>query len=163
VVLFFNFIREGNVSDLYIYAVWIVLFIVANFLAQEKPARTLIIFGLSATIMMLVGLFTSGDVALYSFMSAGLFCSVMWPCIFNLAIAGLGKYTTQGSSLLIMMIVGGAIIPPLQGKLSDVIGIQQSYWVAVACFLFLAWYGFQVRRILQKQGIDYDANATSSH
>jgi FHS family L-fucose permease-like MFS transporter len=96
-------------------------------------------------------------------MSAGLFCSVMWPCIFNLAIAGLGKYTTQGSSLLIMMIVGGAIIPPLQGKLSDSIGIQQSYWVAVVCFLFLAWYGFAVKNILQKQGIDYDANTPTSH
>jgi drug/metabolite transporter (DMT)-like permease len=115
-------------------------------------------FGLSWS-----GLFTTGDIALYSFMSAGLFCSVMWPCIFNLAIAGLGKYTTQGSSLLIMMIVGGAIIPPLQGKLSDSIGIQQSYWVAVACFLFLAWYGFAVKNILQKQGIDYDANTPTSH
>jgi FHS family L-fucose permease-like MFS transporter len=163
VVLFFNFIKEGNVSDLYIYAIWIVLFIIANFLAQDKPAKTLILFGLSASIMMLVGLFTTGDIALYSFMSAGLFCSVMWPCIFNLAIAGLGKYTTQGSSLLIMMIVGGAIIPPLQGKLSDSIGIQQSYWVAVVCFLFLAWYGFAVKNILQKQGIDYDANTPTSH
>lgn len=163
VVLFFNFIREGNVSDLYIYSIWIVFFIVANFLAQEKPAKTLILFGLSATLMMLVGLFTKGDVALYSFMSAGLFCSVMWPCIFNLAIAGLGKYTTQGSSLLIMMIVGGAIIPPLQGKLSDIIGIQHSYWVAVICFLFLAWYGFKVKNILLKQGIDYDTKVPSSH
>jgi FHS family L-fucose permease-like MFS transporter len=163
VVLFFNFIREGNVSDLFIYSIWIILFIVANFLAQEKPAKTLILFGLSATLMMLVGLFTTGDVALYSFMSAGLFCSVMWPCIFNLAIAGLGKYTTQGSSLLIMMIVGGAIIPPLQGKLSDLIGIQQSYWVAVICFLFLAWYGFKVKNILLKQGIDYDTKVPSSH
>ena len=163
VVLFFNYIREGDVSDLLIYSVWIVLFIIANFLAQEKPSKTLILFGLSATIMMIVGLFTSGDIALYSFMSAGLFCSVMWPCIFNLAIAGLGKYTTQGSSLLIMMIIGGAIIPPLQGKLSDSIGIQQSYWVAVVCFLFLAWYGYYVKQILQKQGIDYDNKSTSSH
>ena len=163
VVLFFNYIREGDVSDLLIYSVWIVLFIIANFLAQEKPSKTLILFGLSATVMMLVGLFTTGDIALYSFMSAGLFCSVMWPCIFNLAIAGLGKYTTQGSSLLIMMIIGGAIIPPLQGQLSDSIGIQQSYWVAVVCFLFLAWYGYYVKQILQKQGIDYDTKSTSSH
>jgi FHS family L-fucose permease-like MFS transporter len=158
-VLFFNHLREGDVSDLYMYAAWILIFIAANFLANEKPARTLMLFGLAAAVMMLVGLFTTGDVALYSFMSGGLFCSVMWPCIFNLAIAGLGKYTTQGSSLLIMMILGGAIIPPLQGKLADLpaIGIHQSYWVAVVCFLFLAWYGFGVRRMLQKQGIDYDA------
>lgn len=166
VVLFFNSMREGDVSDLYIYAIWIVVFIIANFMAQEKPARTLIIFGLAATLMMIIGLFTNGNIALYSFMSAGLFCSVMWPCIFNLAIAGLGKYTNQGSSLLISMILGGALIPPIQGYLAapERLGIQQSYWVAVVCFLFLAWYGYHVRNILNKQGINYDeANAASGH
>lgn len=165
VVLFFNQLREGAVDDLYIYAIWIIVFIIANFMADEKPARTLMIFGLAATVMMLIGLFTTGDVALYSFMSGGLFCSVMWPCIFNLAIAGLGKYTTQGSSLLVMMILGGAIIPPLQGKLSDLpsIGIHQSYWIAVVCFLFLAWYGYRVKGLLQKQGIDYDQGTGSGH
>ena len=165
VVLFFNQLREGAVDDLYIYAIWIIVFIVANFMADEKPARTLMIFGLAATVMMLIGLFTTGDVALYSFMSGGLFCSVMWPCIFNLAIAGLGKYTTQGSSLLVMMILGGAIIPPLQGKLADLpsIGIHQSYWIAVVCFLFLAWYGYRVKGLLQKQGIDYDQGTGSGH
>jgi FHS family L-fucose permease-like MFS transporter len=165
VVLFFNQLREGAVDDLYIYAIWIIVFIIANFMADEKPARTLMIFGLAATVMMLIGLFTTGDVALYSFMSGGLFCSVMWPCIFNLAIAGLGKYTTQGSSLLVMMILGGAIIPPLQGKLADLpsIGIHQSYWIAVVCFLFLAWYGYRVKGLLQKQGIDYDQGTGSGH
>jgi FHS family L-fucose permease-like MFS transporter len=165
VVLFFNQLREGAVDDLYIYAIWIIVFIIANFMGDEKPARTLMIFGLAATVMMLIGLFTTGDVALYSFMSGGLFCSVMWPCIFNLAIAGLGKYTTQGSSLLVMMILGGAIIPPLQGKLADLpsIGIHQSYWIAVVCFLFLAWYGYRVKGLLQKQGIDYDQGTGSGH
>jgi FHS family L-fucose permease-like MFS transporter len=165
VVLFFNQLREGAVDDLYIYAIWIIVFIIANFMADEKPARTLMIFGLAATVMMLIGLFTTGDVALYSFMSGGLFCSVMWPCIFNLAIAGLGKYTTQGSSLLVMMILGGAIIPPLQGKLADLpsIGIHQSYRIAVVCFLFLAWYGYRVKGLLQKQGIDYDQGTGSGH
>jgi FHS family L-fucose permease-like MFS transporter len=163
VVLFFNNLREGNVSDLYIYGIWIVVFIIANFMAQEKPARTLIIFGLAATVMMLIGLFTSGDIALYSFMSGGLFCSVMWPCIFNLAIAGLGKYTNQGSSLLISMILGGALIPPIQGFLAspDRLGIHQSYWIAVLCFLFLAWYGYHVKNILKKQGINYDDTTAS--
>lgn len=163
VVLFFNNIREGNVSDLYIYAIWIVVFIVANFMAQEKPARTLMIFGSAAAVMMLIGLFTSGDIALYSFMSGGLFCSVMWPCIFNLAIAGLGKYTNQGSSLLISMILGGALIPPVQGYLAapERFGIHQSYWVAVVCFVFLAWYGFHVKNILKKQGINYDETDAS--
>lgn len=158
VVLFFNNLSEGDVSDLYIYGGWIIVFIIANYFAGEKPAKTLIIFGLMAAIMMIVGLFSSGNIALYSFISGGLFCSVMWPCIFNLAIAGLGKYTNQGSSLLISMILGGALIPPIQGYLSDIpsIGIQNSYGVAVICFLFLAWYGFQVRNILKDQGIDYE-------
>ena len=62
---------------------------------------------------MLLGLFTDGTIALYSFMSGGLFCSIMWPSIFSLSIAGLGKYTSQGSAFLIMMILGGAIIPPI--------------------------------------------------
>jgi FHS family L-fucose permease-like MFS transporter len=147
------------------YTIWIVVFIAANFMAQEKPARTLILFGLFATLMMIVGIFSSGDVAIFSFMSGGLFCSVMWPCIFNLAIAGLGKYTNQGSSLLIMMIFGGAIIPIVQGLLTDTpsIGIHNSYWIAVVCFLFLAWYGFYVRKLLLKQGIDYETNTQAGH
>lgn len=81
----------------------------------------------------------------------------MWPAIFNLSIAGLGKYTTEGSAFLIMMILGGGIIPPIQGKLADVIGIHQSYWVAVICFAYLAFFAFAVKGILKGQGIDYDA------
>jgi FHS family L-fucose permease-like MFS transporter len=90
----------------------------------------------------------------------------MWPCIFALSIAGLGKYTTQGAAFLIMMILGGGIIPPIQGKLADFLqsksnvpgtGIHQSYWVAVICFAYLALFAFLVKGILRKQGVDYDA------
>ena len=82
-----------------------------------------------------------------------------------LAIAGLGKLTPQGSAFLIMMILGGAIIPPIQGKLADMpfIGIHNSYWVPLIGFAYLAWYGFGVRRMLQKQGIDYDAGTGAGH
>lgn len=164
VVLFFNYIRATEIKELFIYASWIVLFIVANFMSKEKPARTLMLFGIAAAIMMVVGLNTKGDIAIFSFMSGGLFCSVMWPCIFNLAIAGLGKYTNQGSSLLIMMIFGGAMVPLVQGALADSsLGIHQSYWVAVICFLFLAWYGYFAKQTLGKQGIHYDAPAEGGH
>jgi FHS family L-fucose permease-like MFS transporter len=81
----------------------------------------------------------------------------MWPCIFSLSIAGLGKYTTQGSAFLIMMILGGGIIPPIQGKLADVIGIQQSYWIPVLCFGYLAFFAVAVGRILKKQGVNFEA------
>jgi MFS transporter, FHS family, L-fucose permease len=93
----------------------------------------------------------------------------MWPAIFNLSILGLGKYTTQGSAFLIMMILGGGIIPPLQGKIADYVqsknpdligyGIHQSYWIAVLCFAYLAVFGFAVKGILKKQGIDYETKA----
>ncbi len=80
----------------------------------------------------------------------------MWPSIFTLSIAGLGKYTTQGSAFLIMMILGGGIIPPLQGKLADLIGIHESYWVTVVCFAYLAFFAFAVKGILAKQGVNFD-------
>ena len=85
--------------------------------------------------------------------------------IFALSIAGLGKYTTQGSAFLIMMILGGAVIPPIQGKLADYLqsksdvvgyGIHQSYWVPVVCFGVIATFAFIVKGILKSQGIDYE-------
>jgi len=120
---------------------------------------TLIVFSGLGALAMLIGIFTSGTVAVYAFISAGLLCSIMWPCIFSLSLAGLGKYTSQGSAFLIMMILGGGVIPPLQGKLADVsgVGIHASYWVAFACFLYLAYFAYAIKGILQKQGIDYDS------
>ncbi len=160
IILYFNYLRGADLSDLYIYMVWIVMFIIIKFWGQEKPSRTLLMFSVAAMAFLIIGLVTDGDVALFSFISGGLFCSVMWPCIFNLSIAGLGKYTNQGSSLLIMMILGGAVIPPFQGHLADMpeIGIHLSYLVPLFGFAYLAWYGFAVRGMLLKQEIDYDAN-----
>ena len=127
------------------------------FFGQEKPAKTLFIFGLLGALAMLVGLFTTGTIALYAFMSGGLFCSIMWPSIFSLSIAGLGKYTSQGSAFLIMMILGGAIIPPIQGKLADLFNIHNSYWITVACFVYLMFFAVKVKSVLKAQGVDYDA------
>jgi MFS transporter, FHS family, L-fucose permease len=89
----------------------------------------------------------------------------MWPAIFNLSLAGLGKYTTQGSAFLVMMILGGAVLPPMQGKIADYLqssssidgfGIHNSYWLAVVAFAYLAFFAYYVNRLLKKQGIDYD-------
>jgi FHS family L-fucose permease-like MFS transporter len=173
VIIGVNYIKmsaEGNpqqVSDLFGFSPMILVIIVAFFLANEKPARTMMLFGTMAAIMMLIGLVTSGKIALYAFVSGGLFCSVMWPCIFSLSIAGLGKYTSQGSSLLIMMIAGAAAIPPLQGLICDtdkispgIFGISWthfSYIVPLLGFSYLAFYGWKVKSVLKAQGIDYDA------
>jgi len=115
VILLVNYLKGNDTSQLYIYIICVAILICSFFLAQEKPAKTLILFSSLAIVAMTIGLTTTGKVATFSFISGGLFCSVMWPCIFSLSIAGLGKYASQGSAFLIMMILGGAIIPPLQG------------------------------------------------
>ncbi|MEY2691964.1 MAG: hypothetical protein RIT03_354, partial [Bacteroidota bacterium] len=157
VVLFVNHISGQDVTPLYAYAAVVAFQVAGFFLGQDKPSRTLLIFGLMGMIAMLIGLFTTGTLAIYAFMSGGLFCSIMWPAIFSLAITGLGKYTSQGSAFLVMMILGGGIIPPLQGKISDIIGIHESYFIPVICFAYLAYYGYAVKGILKKQNIDVDA------
>lgn len=103
-----------------------------------------------------------GWVSTFAFISVGLFCSTLWPCIFTLAIAGLGKHTNEGSSLLIMMIMGGAFVSLFQGYLSDhVTGIQYSYIAGVLCFAYLAFYAIRTKNILKAQGIDYDHGVVS--
>ncbi|MBI3884109.1 MAG: MFS transporter, partial [Sphingobacteriales bacterium] len=129
----------------------------AVFIGQEKPAKTLAIFGTLGVLAMLVGLFTEGSVATFAFVSGGLCCSIMWPSIFALSITGLGKYTSQGSSFLIMMILGGAIIPPVQGILGDTNGIHSSYVIPVLGFLYLIFFAWKVSGVLKSQG--YDVNS----
>lgn len=157
VVLIFNGIagKTFSTNEILFFAICVAVQIVGFFLAKDNPVKTLKIFALFGLLAMLIGLFTSGNVALFAFLSGGLFCSIMWPCIFTLSIAGLGKYTSQGSAFLIMMILGGAIIPPLQGKLADVFSIQSSYWMAVACFTYLLFYAFRTKTVLDKQGVEY--------
>ncbi len=156
VLILINTIALNDMKPLYWYVLCVLVLVAAFYVTQDKPAKTLLVFSICGIAAMLIGLFTTGTVATYAFLSGGLFCSIMWPCIFTLSLAGLGKFTTQGSAFLVMMILGGAIIPPIQGKLSDIIGIHQSYWIPVICFAYLALFGFLVKGILQKQGIDYD-------
>ncbi|WP_338648427.1 MFS transporter [Flavobacterium sp. KS-LB2] len=163
VVLAANAISGQDVTPLYAYAFVILFQIAGFFLGKDQPSRTLMIFGLMGMTAMLIGLFTTGTIAIFAFMSGGLFLSIMWPSIFSLAIAGLGKYTSQGSAFLVMMILGGGIIPPLQGKLADIIGIHTSYFIPVLCFAFIAFYGWKVIGILEKQGIGKEIEVGGGH
>ena len=163
VVLAANAISGQDITPLYAYAFVIIFQIAGFFLGKDQPSRTLMIFGLMGMIAMTIGLLTTGTIAIYAFMSGGLFLSIMWPCIFSLAIAGLGKYTSQGSAFLVMMILGGGIIPPLQGKLADIIGIHTSYFIPVLCFGFIAFYGWKVIAILKKQGIGHEIEVGGGH
>jgi len=174
IVIGVNSIAQYDMTPLYMYIVCIFIQIVAFFLSQDKPAKTLLIFSLIGVASMLVGIFSKGDLAIYAFLTGGIACSIMWPSIFALSIAGIGKYTTQGAAFLIMMILGGGIIPPIQGKLSDFLqsshldqpgyGIHNSFWVPVACFAYILVFAIAVKGILKKQGINYeDAEAKGGH
>jgi MFS transporter, FHS family, L-fucose permease len=156
IVLGLTALAGHNVAPLKWYVLCVVAQMIAAYISGDKPAKTLLVFSILGAVAMLIGLFTTGNIAIYAFLTGGLACSIMWPSIFSLSIAGLGKYIPQGSAFLIMMILGGAIIPPIQGKLADIIGIHQSYWVAFLCFAYLALFGFLVKGILKRQGINYD-------
>ena len=138
-------------SEIGIFSLLIVIQIIGFYLAKDNAIKIMTIFSSLGVIAMLIGIFGSGEIALFAFLTGGLFCSIMWPCIFSLSITGLGKYTSQGSSFLVMMILGGAIIPPLQGKLADIFGMITSYWVAVLCFVFLLIYSVTTKKILSSQ------------
>ncbi|HSC52794.1 MAG TPA: MFS transporter [Phnomibacter sp.] len=164
VVLGVNHIYGNQIDNLLPYAICVAIAVAAFFFGQEKPVKTLLTLSILATIAMLIGVFTTGIISVFAFISGGLCCSIMWPCIFSLAVGGLGKYTSEGSALLIMMILGGAIIPPLQGAVGDgFIGLHYSYLVAAACFAFLAYLALKLRSVLKKQGIDFDQSVASSH
>ncbi|MCD6012958.1 MAG: glucose transporter [Flavipsychrobacter sp.] len=165
VVIGVNAIAQNDITPLSSYVTCVVILAIAFYMGQDKPAKTLLLFSLLGMAFMLIGIFTTGKIAIYAFLSGGLFCSIMWPAIFVLAIAGLGKFTSQGSAFLIMMILGGAIIPPIQGKLADMpsIGIHNSYWMAVICFAYLAFFAVSVKGILRRQGIDYDSSIDGGH
>ena len=174
IVIGVNSIAQYDMTPLYMYIVCILIQIAAFFLSQDKPAKTLLIFSLIGVVSMLVGVYTKGDIAIYAFLTGGIACSIMWPCIFSLSIAGIGKYTTQGAAFLIMMILGGGIIPPIQGKLSDFLqsshldnpgyGIHNSFWVPAFCFAYILIFAIAVKGILKKQGINYEeTEAVAGH
>ncbi|HCX58784.1 MAG TPA: MFS transporter [Sphingobacterium sp.] len=156
IIIGVNTLAGFEMSHLYYYVICIILQIVAFYLSKEKPARTLIIFGLFGIIAMLIGLFSSGTIAIYAFLSGGLACSIMWSSIFSLSIVGLGKYTAQGSAFLVMMILGGGVLPPIQGKLADIIGIHNSYILPLIGFCYVVFFAIFVKGILTKQGINID-------
>ena len=152
VILVVNF-GAYSINEILAFSVCVAIQIVGFFIAKDNPVKTLKIFSVFGIIAMLIGLLSTGTIALYAFLSGGLFCSIMWPCIFSLSIRNLGKYTSQGSAFLIMMILGGGIIPPIQGKLADIFSIQSSYWIAVLCFIYLMIYAFLTKKVLMNQGI----------
>jgi MFS transporter, FHS family, L-fucose permease len=123
------------------YAPALVVLLVAFYLGEASAHRMLALFSAVIIGLLLTSMGTTGEIAKWSILGVGLFCSVMWSNIFSLAIEGLGPQKSQASSLLVMAILGGAVLPPLQGTLADHYGIQTSFAVPMVAFAYIAFYG----------------------
>lgn len=163
VFLLVNAIAKHDLTPFYVYALIILVLIGADMASKGNPARMLLIFSGLGILALLIGMATTGMTSVYAFTSVGLFCSTLWPCIFTLAVSGLGKNTSQGSSFLIMMIMGGGIVSWLQGVLADETTIHASYIIGVLCFAYLAFYAWKVKGILKDQGISFESKISGGH
>jgi len=124
--------------------------LVAFVAGKGKSARTLMLFALMCLVLLMVSISSQGRTAVWAVLGVGLFNSIMWSNIFTMAIEGLGKFKSQGSSLLVTMIIGGALLPPTQGFIADQTGnIQVSFILPALAYIYLAWYGWKWPRLIQ--------------
>jgi FHS family L-fucose permease-like MFS transporter len=110
-------------------------------LTKIKAQKLLCIFGLCASALVILSMFSSGEAAVGSMVLCGFFNSIMFPNIFALGIAGLGPMTSKGSGLIMTAVVGGAVVPWLLGRAADFVGIQHAFVIPLICYLYIAWYG----------------------
>jgi len=125
-------------------------FVGAAVLQKMKSQTLLAIMSVAAILFLITGITMSGWVAGWAIILVGFCNSIMWSNIFTLAIDGLGKFTSKGSGLLVMAIVGGAFVPLLHGYLADRIGLQSGYIVAVVCYAYILFYavsGYKIGKV----------------
>ena len=148
--LFVNFVSQPEIADLtheqagrYLTFLWggmmVGRFVGSAIMQKIDAEKVLAAFSIGAFVVMLVTVFTTGPVAMWSLILVGLFHSIMFPTIFTLGIKGLGPLTEEGSGLLIMAIAGGALVV-VQGKLADSYGLQNSFLLTAACELYILFY-----------------------
>jgi MFS transporter, FHS family, L-fucose permease len=123
------------------YGIFLAVLLVAFFLGEASPQRMLALFGGIIIVLLATGINSAGETAKWAVLCVGLFCSVMWSNIFSLAIESLGQLKSQASSLLVMAIIGGAVLPALQGRVADHVGIQRSFLIPIIAFAYVAFYG----------------------
>jgi FHS family L-fucose permease-like MFS transporter len=162
---FVNVLSGQSIDQFYPYLLIVIALVAADAISEGKPARQLLMYSVLGIVALLIGILSSGMISVLAFISVGLFCSTLWPCIFTLGIAGLGKNTNTASSLLIMMIMGGGVISLIQGALADdsMLGIQSSYIVGIVCFAYLAFFAWFISGKLRKQGVSIDEPVEGGH
>ncbi|SHH60540.1 MFS transporter, FHS family, L-fucose permease [Chryseobacterium oranimense] len=134
-------IVDLSFAQISFFLAFIVLNFIAFFIGKAAPARTLSIFAAVNVALLISAMVNHGELAMYSILGIGIFNSIMFSNIYTLAISGLGKYTSQGSSLVVMAILGGAIVPIFQGYLADKVGVQHSFIIPVFCYLVILIFG----------------------
>lgn len=131
----------GNVTP---FIIFLAIQFAGFIIGKSHAGRTLLVFSGIVVALLIVAMATTGTVSLWPIIAVGLFNSIMWSNIFTLAIKDLGQHTSQGSSLLVMMILGGALVPLLQGKVADVLqGYHFSFFIPMICYCYLAFYGWK--------------------
>jgi FHS family L-fucose permease-like MFS transporter len=118
-------------------------------LLRIRAERALAAVATVALLLVAATILSHGAVGKFAIVSCGLFNSVMWPCIFPLSVKGLGRFTSQGSGILVMMVVGGAVIPEIQGLLADKFGYQHSFAIVLACYAYLLFFALRGYRVIQ--------------
>jgi len=119
-----------------------------GFIVMQKirAQRALLFVAVCGVLAVTITILGHGPVALWAIVSCGLFNSVMWPCIFPMSLEGLGRYTSQGSGILVTMVVGGAIVPEIQGWLADHYGYQHSYAIVLLCYAYIVYFALSYRK-----------------
>ncbi len=136
----------GNYVSLYWGGAMVGRFIGAAVLARVRPGKVLAFNAMIAAVLLVIAMVVAGRTAMWALLLIGLFNSIMFPTIFTLAIAGLGRFTGAGSGIVCMAIVGGAIVPVLQGFIADHDLLLYSLIVPAVCYLYIAWYGLSGHR-----------------
>jgi FHS family L-fucose permease-like MFS transporter len=126
-----------------IFFIFVILNIVAVKISKNKANKTLAIFAIAALGLVILTVLLKGEFAMWTLVAVGLFNSIMFPTIFTLSINGLGKHTSQGSGILVMAIVGGALIPLIMGGLADTIGLHSSFLITIICYAYIVYFGLK--------------------
>jgi FHS family L-fucose permease-like MFS transporter len=163
-----SFIGSSNVANLspsraayYVSYYWggamVGRFIGFAVMRYVSPGKVLAFNSSCSILLILTAIFSSGSVALWAIVAVGLCNSIMFPTIFSMALNKLGKFTGQGSGILCMAIVGGAIVPFIQGFLADNIGLQWSFFLPAACYAFILFFGVKYANMYKEESNLVDA------
>ena len=126
-------------------------FVGVALMQKIQSSRLLAFHALAAVLLILTAIFAKGDLAMWSLLAVGLCNSIMFPTVFSLALNGLGSHTGQGSGILCAAIVGGAIIPLVQGMIADNVGLQMALFLPVSCYFYIGFYGLRYSKIVNMQ------------